>query len=198
MDRDLLDALKALTHPTRLRIWASLVDGPAPASALSARLGIPRAAVDRHLRLLVDAALIGRSEGREPDFSVRVQALASMGRRLAVLEQESKDPSLAGGPDVEGLSGDDAKVVRSFVHEGRLASIPVQGRKRQVILRWLLDRCFDEDRAYPEKEVNQRLGLYHPDVASLRRYLVDSALMTREGGIYRRASAANAPVEAPA
>jgi hypothetical protein len=45
---------------------------------------------------------------------------------------------------------------------------------------------FTEDRGYPEKEVNQRLGLFHPDVASLRRYMVDGGLVTREAGVYRR------------
>jgi hypothetical protein len=29
--------------------------------------------------------------------------------------------------------------------------------------------------------------LFHPDAASLRRYLVDTGLMTREAGTYRRA-----------
>ena len=46
------------------------------------------------------------------------------------------------------------------------------------MLRYLRERCFTEDRAYPEKEVNQRLALFHPDVAALRRYLVDDGLMT--------------------
>jgi hypothetical protein len=32
-----------------------------------------------------------------------------------------------------------------------------------------------------------RLALLHPDVAALRRYLVDGRWMTREAGIYRRA-----------
>ena len=38
------------------------------------------------------------------------------------------------------------------------------------------------------KEVNQRLALFHPDPASLRRYMVDAGLMTREAGTYRRAA----------
>jgi hypothetical protein len=51
----------------------------------------------------------------------------------------------------------------------------------------ILDQCFPEDREYEEKEVNMRLALLHPDVAALRRYLVDGRLMTRDAGIYRRA-----------
>ena len=54
------------------------------------------------------------------------------------------------------------------------------------MLRFLLERVFTEDREYPEKEVNQRLALFHPDVASLRRYLVDTGHVEREAGRYRR------------
>lgn len=79
------------------------------------------------------------------------------------------------------------KVVRAFVRDGRLVSIPARERKRALLLPWLLDRCFPEDREYEEKEVNMRLALVHRDVAALRRYLVDGGLMTRRSGIYRRA-----------
>ena len=81
----------------------------------------------------------------------------------------------------------EAKVLRSFFRDGRLVSIPAQDRKKRIVLRLLLELCFPEDRAYPEKEVNQRLALFHPDVAALRRYLVDFRFMTRESGEYRRA-----------
>ncbi|MEO8228233.1 MAG: DUF2087 domain-containing protein [Chloroflexota bacterium] len=79
------------------------------------------------------------------------------------------------------------KVIRAFIREDRLVSIPARDKKRRVILRFLVERCFVEDRAYPEKEINQRLALYHPDVAALRRYLVEAGFMTRDAGEYRRA-----------
>ena len=78
------------------------------------------------------------------------------------------------------------KVVRSFLRDDRLVSIPAKPRKRDLLLPVILDRCFPGDRDYEEKEVNMRLALLHPDVAALRRYLVDGGLMTREAGIYRR------------
>src|SRR4051812_50107301 len=91
------------------------------------------------------------------------------------------------------------KVIRSFVKDGRLVSIPAKPSKRDALLPWLLDRCFPEDRDYEEKEVNQRLALMYPDVSALRRYLVDAGLMTRDRGIYRRAApvAAGAPPPRP-
>jgi hypothetical protein len=79
------------------------------------------------------------------------------------------------------------RVIRAFIRDDRLVTIPARDRKRRVILRFLVERCFDEDRAYPEKEVNQRLAAFHPDVAALRRHLVEAGLMTRQAGAYRRA-----------
>jgi hypothetical protein len=78
------------------------------------------------------------------------------------------------------------KVVRSFFRDDRLVSIPAKSGKRDLLLPVIRDRCFPEDRDYEEKEVNMRLALLHPDVAALRRYLVDGGWMTRSGGIYRR------------
>jgi hypothetical protein len=79
------------------------------------------------------------------------------------------------------------KVTRAFLRDGRLVSIPAKPSKRDLLLPVILDRCFPEDRDYEEKEVNMRLALLHPDVAALRRHLIDGQLMTREAGIYRRA-----------
>ncbi len=82
----------------------------------------------------------------------------------------------------------EARVIRSFIREGRLTTIPARERRRQVIYRYLRDQVFTEDRAYPEKEVNQRLAVFHPDVATIRRGMVDAGLVTRDSGEYRRGS----------
>lgn len=80
------------------------------------------------------------------------------------------------------------RVIRAFVRDGRLVSIPAKPKKRELLLPYLLDLAFPEDRDYEEREVNQRLALLHRDVAALRRYLVDGGLMTRDSGVYRRVS----------
>jgi hypothetical protein len=91
------------------------------------------------------------------------------------------------------------KVIRAFVRDGRLASIPAKPKKRELLLPYLLDLAFPEDREYKEREVNQRLALLHRDVAALRRYLVDGGLMTRDSGVYRRVTpmATGAPIPDP-
>jgi hypothetical protein len=73
----------------------------------------------------------------------------------------------------------DQKVLSTFMVEGRLKSIPTQQKKRDVILRFLARR-FEPQRMYDEREVNEILREYHDDVASLRRYLVDTGLLQRQ------------------
>jgi hypothetical protein len=80
-----------------------------------------------------------------------------------------------------------ARTIRSFIRDGRLTTIPSKEKRRLVIYRYLRDEVFTEDRPYPEAEVNQRLALFHPDVATIRRGMVDARLVTRDAGWYRRA-----------
>lgn len=92
------------------------------------------------------------------------------------------------GEDPDSDAAFTERVIRSFIRDGRLVAIPAREKRRQVIYRYLCDRVFTEDRTYPEREVNQRLALFHPDVATIRRGMVDAGLVTRTGGDYRRAS----------
>jgi hypothetical protein len=101
---------------------------------------------------------------------------------------DGRAATAAGGAGLRRHLTPEEKVVRAFFRDDRLISIPARAGKREVLLRVIVDRAFPEDRAYEEKEVNMRLALLHPDVAALRRYLVDAGLMTRDAGIYRRAS----------
>jgi hypothetical protein len=87
------------------------------------------------------------------------------------------------------------KVLRSFVRGGRLVRMPARERKKRVILRWLLDTVFPDESAVDERDVNMRLALVHNDVSSLRRYLVDAGLVSRERMVYRRVSGAPAREE---
>ncbi len=88
-------------------------------------------------------------------------------------------------PANRGPLSAEERVMNAFMRNGKLVSIPAQDAKRRVILRFLMESCFAEDRAYTEPEVNTRLRAYNEDVAALRRYLVNAGFMTRAGGEYR-------------
>jgi hypothetical protein len=123
------------------------------------------------------------SPGREPGGDELLLRSLTMG------QHRDSDTPLPPGAEPSRRLTDREKVVRAFMREGRLVSIPAKPSKRDVLLPVILDRCFPEDRPYDENEVNLRLAVLHPDVAALRRYLVDGGLMTRRAGVYRRTRA---------
>jgi hypothetical protein len=71
------------------------------------------------------------------------------------------------------------------MEKGRLKSIPRQWKKRDVILRYLLEQ-FEVGRRYTEREVNEIISQTHEDYATLRRELIDSRYMAREREVYWR------------
>jgi DNA-binding transcriptional ArsR family regulator len=188
MDDDLLVTLKALSDASRLRIIGLLAARPHAVAEIAAAVDLTPGTVVHHLKRLDAAGLVeARPSHPYVEYSLRVDRLHALGRQLDELERTHEPQATLPGPDGEPLPAFDARVLRAFVVDGRLASIPAQEKKKLVVLRYLRDHCFAEDRPYPEKEVNARLALLHPDVASLRRYLVEFGLMSRRSGIYRRA-----------
>ena len=202
MDPALLAALRALVDTNRLRIVARVGGRPASLEDLAMELRQPVPSVARNVDLLMAAGLIERTGDRFDNLRARWDRVGELARALATIEADGDGSGAGAGDDGAwphegellaqtlermGATPDDAKIVRSYLVDGRLETIPAQHRKRQPVLRFLLERVFTEDRAYPEKEVNQRLALFHPDVASLRRYLVHDRYVTRDAGLYRRA-----------
>ncbi|HEX5427373.1 MAG TPA: DUF2087 domain-containing protein [Pedococcus sp.] len=90
-------------------------------------------------------------------------------------------------PALEDALRDRDAVLRAFVaDDGRLRGIPTKIRKRLVVLD-LFAQEFEPGERYPETEVNNRLRAFHPDVAALRRYLVEEEFLERGEGLYWRA-----------
>jgi hypothetical protein len=147
---------------------------------------MPEPAVRRHIARLVEAGLVETMPGGL--HALRVDAVHAVGRRLGAIEADDAPASDLTGPDGVPLPADEAKVIRGFLRDDRLTTIPSQESKRRIVVRYLCDRVFTEDRPYPEKEVNQRLALFHPDVATLRRAMVDDGLVVRDAGIYQRSA----------
>ena len=91
----------------------------------------------------------------------------------------------------------EARVLRAFVKDGRLVSIPARERKKRVVYRFLVDQAFpNPDEVVHERDVNMRLALWHPDVATIRRGFVDLGLVHRQGMDYRRAATDDHPATA--
>lgn len=80
---------------------------------------------------------------------------------------------------------DDPELWRFYRADGRLAAIPAKRAMRARLLAHLAER-FDRGREYSEDEVNTALWSSYNDYATLRRYLIDEKLLTRDRGVYRR------------
>ncbi|MFB7885443.1 DUF2087 domain-containing protein [Microbacterium sp. NPDC056057] len=81
---------------------------------------------------------------------------------------------------------------RFLTADGRIDRYPAQQGDRDELLRWIADRAFRAGEVLTEKQTNERLAPFTGDVAVLRRYLVDAALLerTRSGSEYARVDAA--------
>ena len=89
-------------------------------------------------------------------------------------------------PDLQDALRDRDAVLRSVLApDGTLTSIPTRIRKRLVVLD-LLAQEFEPGVKYDESQVNNRLRAFHPDVAALRRYLVEEGFLERADGSYWR------------
>lgn len=85
----------------------------------------------------------------------------------------------------DALRGKDA-ALRAFVApDGSLRSIPAKMAKRLVVLDHVA-QAFPIGESWPEAEVNDVLRRFHPDVAALRRYLVEAEFLDRRDGRYWR------------
>jgi hypothetical protein len=162
-----------LADPARRKVVAALVLGARTIEEVADATGLSLKDVALAARRLARGGLVRRDRHELELLSDRFGAAA----RAAA----------ASAPSPEPLSDDPAEdaVLSAFVREGRLVSIPAQRGKRRLVLEHLV-RVFDVGVRYPEREVNALLAVWHPDVAALRRYLVDEGLLTRDAGVYWR------------
>jgi hypothetical protein len=162
-----------LADPVRLKVVAALALGAGTLEEVAEASGLPLKDVAPAARRLSRAGLV-RRDG--PELALRTDVFGAAARAAA-----------EAAPPPEPLSADPAEdaVLSAFVRDGRLVSIPAQHSKRLVVLKHLV-RVFEAGVRYPEREVNALLAVWHPDVAALRRYLVDEGLLTREAGVYWR------------
>jgi hypothetical protein len=169
------DLVGLLADDDRRRVVAALVLGADSAEAVRAHAALDARASGRALQRLIDAGLVIR--GDDGSLHLLGEAFA-----LAARVEAEHAPRSAEHDDEPA---EVAKVLRAFVRDGRLLSIPAVHSKRLIVLDWLVQR-FEPGRHYSEQMVNLMLGQVHADTAALRRYLVDDGLMTREHGEYWR------------
>jgi hypothetical protein len=164
-----------LADEHRRRVFAALVLGATDLDDVRRLSGLDARAAARALQRFVDTGLVLR--GDDGVLHLLGEAFGASARAEA--HSDPRPDEHAGAPEDVG------RVLRAFVRDGRLVSIPATHSKRRVVLDWLAQR-FEPGRRYAEETVNLVIQQVHPDAAALRRYLVDDGLLSREGGFYWR------------
>jgi hypothetical protein len=178
LDATALVGLLADDH--RRRVFAAIELGALRVDDVGVATGLTQPQIAKALGKLIEAGLV-------------VKATAGLTICGGVFQQAARLANTR-PPSAEfaDLPDDVGKVLRTFVVDGRLQSIPVAAAKRRVILDWLAQE-FEPGRRYSETMVNLMLGQRHPDTAALRRYMVDEGFMERAEGQYWRAGGTVAP-----
>ncbi len=169
-----------MATPEGLAVLAAIVlHGPAGPDEVAGRTGMKIGQVQRTLGRLVAAGVVGPADENSGDRVVVQMAVMRDAARQASRLRPAVDPI-----DL-GASPRQATVLRAFMDDGRLRSIPTQRTKRMVVLDFLAQQ-FEPGQVYKEEEVNRLLGRYHPDYAALRRFLVDEDFLERRQRFYWR------------
>ncbi|WLS44027.1 DUF2087 domain-containing protein [Micromonospora profundi] len=162
----------ALADDGRRRIFAAIVLGATSATAVAQRTGLAARVVLTGIRRLTDAGLVTGADGA---LTVDEASL-----RAAARDSRPADEAEPGGDPV----------LRTFLRGDVLVGLPAQRGRRRVLLAHIAERSFEPGTRYPERAVDEALKPWcaagGSDHATLRRYLIDEQLLTREHGVYQR------------
>ena len=161
----------------------------------------PVPSVARQVDVLMAAGLVERTGDRNDTLRARLDRVGELAKALAALEGDATGAGEADGgawPHDGETAGRDPRPDGRHARRGARPPLvpgrrPARRRSRpstasaRSCSASCSSACSPRTATYPEKEVNQRLALFNPDVAALRRYLVDDGYVTRDAGQYRRA-----------
>lgn len=176
---------KALGDRSRLLIMQTLMEKPMYVEVLAERLKLSPSTVSHHLKKLLRAGLV--ISIKEQYYTIYELKKEILKTTLVDLIKSEKSPE-----DImdEREKKYRDKVLKTFFQYGKLIKIPVQRKKRKIVLEHIASG-FETKRKYTEKEISLSLSEYNDDFCTLRRELICENIFTRKNGIYIRVIAPN-------
>ena len=174
--KEKLELLKLLADETRLEILNILLKEDSYVEKIACELSLTPATICYHLKKMESAGVVNCSRSQ---FYI----IYSLNREIfdkPLFELIKKDEEI-----VDTEEKYKKEVISHFFKYGRLAQIPTQRKKREIVLAEILEQ-FDFEREYPEKEVNEIILQYHEDFCTIRREMIAFGMMTRDHEIYKR------------
>lgn len=170
---------KCLADKSRLQIINNLYKEPMYVELLSERLNLSPSTISFHLKKLEEVNLVYST--KEQYYVIYHLNEGLLSRKLSDLinmEEASEDEEL------EREENYRKKIINTFFEYGKLKSIPVQAKKRKIIMEEIAKQ-FDSGRTYTEREVNIIIADFHDDFATIRRAMVELKIFQRDHGIYK-------------
>ncbi|MBU5591524.1 metalloregulator ArsR/SmtB family transcription factor [Clostridium sp. MSJ-4] len=176
---DPISLFKCLSDKSRLLIINNLLKEPMYVELLSERLALAPSTVSFHLKKLEEAGIV---------YSKKEQyyVVYSVNKKIFKISLEELIKSDISNKNIEKEREEQyrKKVIEAFFEYGSLKSIPVQQKKKRIVLEEIAKK-FEENMQYTEREVNIIIADYHEDFCTIRRDMVAEKLLERENGIYK-------------
>jgi hypothetical protein len=147
---------------------------------LAERVGLSTSTVSFHLKKLEDANIVSSKKEQYYTIYTLNEEILSMNLKDLIVDSRKEEEILN-----EREEKYKKKIIDSFFKYDKLIEIPVQKKKRQIVLEKIVE-AFEKDREYTEKEINLIIADFHDDFCTIRRDLIGFGLMERNNGIYKR------------
>ncbi|MBQ7714517.1 MAG: metalloregulator ArsR/SmtB family transcription factor [Clostridia bacterium] len=182
MDRDTsIRIFKCLSDASRLNIISTLQNGEAYGELLAQRLDLSPSTLSFHMKKLEEAGLV--TSRKEQYYTVYALNTSLIGLSLSELlfNDPPEEEDIARRREEEYRK----KVLDAFFDGDKLRSIPVQRKKKLIVLQKIAE-LITPGRVYGEAEISEIIERVHPDYCTLRRDMISEGILSRNGGEYVR------------
>lgn len=179
MERDCVKIFKCLADKSRLLIINNLMEGPMYVELLSQRLDLAPSTISFHLKKLEEVNIVySVKEQYYVVYHLNNDILSISLNDLINLQEAQVDVQFEREKEYRN------SVINAFFEYGKLKSIPVQQKKRKIVLEEIAKK-FETKREYSEREVNIIIADFHDDFCTIRREMVAFNIFQRAKNIYR-------------
>ncbi len=147
---DSVKLFKCLSDKSRIKLILALKEKPAYVELLAEKLQLSPSTVSFHLKKLQELSIVTSKK----DQYYTVYSLNSEELNKTVFEFICASQAGTEKTDADPEEAYRQKVIKSFFHYETLKQIPVQMKKRQIVLSHIV-RKFEFGREYPEKELDE-------------------------------------------
>ena len=174
-----IEIIKSLSDISRLRVINALIDKPQYVEELSHRLDLAASTVSFHLRKLESAGLVTQSkEQYYIIYSINKELFNINLKDLIDCEDIEKYSQY------ERMEKYKQKVLKTFFRNNKLVQLPVQRKKRVIVLEEFAKK-FKQGKNYSEENVNEIISQSYGDYCTIRRLLIEEGIMKREKQVYQ-------------